>query len=53
MQSVARMQTMPSDEDLYRLMRLGNRDAFAGLYDRHQPALYRYALHASGSQTVA
>ncbi len=53
MQSVARMQTTPSDEELYRLMRAGNRDAFAELYQRHEPALYRYALHASGSPSVA
>src|SRR4051812_30458153 len=44
---------MRSDEELYRLMRLGHRDAFAELYQRHEPALYRYALHASGSPSVA
>lgn len=42
-----------SDEELYRLMREGNREAFAELYTRREPALYRYALHASGSATVA
>ena len=42
-----------SDEELYRLMRKGNQDAFAQLYERREPALYRYALHTSGSPTVA
>lgn len=34
-------------------MRQGDRAAFAELYERREPALYRYALHASGSQAVA
>ena len=42
-----------SDEELYRLMKRGDREAFAELYERRAPALYRYALHASGSPTVA
>jgi RNA polymerase sigma-70 factor (ECF subfamily) len=42
-----------SDEELYRLMRKGDRDAFAELYERRSPALYRYALHMSGSAIVA
>src|ERR1700723_3242220 len=42
-----------SDEELYRLMRKGSQDAFAQLYERREPALYRFALHMSGSQTVA
>ena len=41
-----------SDEQLYRLMRKGDESALAQLYDRHQPAIYRYALHTSGSQAV-
>jgi RNA polymerase sigma-70 factor (ECF subfamily) len=43
----------PSDEELYRLMRKGNQDAFAQLYERREPALYRFALHMSGSVSVA
>jgi RNA polymerase sigma-70 factor (ECF subfamily) len=43
----------PGDEELYRLMRKGNQDAFAQLYERREPALYRFALHMSGSPTVA
>lgn len=42
-----------SDEQLYRRMRAGDRAAFAELYTRREPALYRYALHSSGSATVA
>jgi RNA polymerase sigma-70 factor, ECF subfamily len=42
-----------SDEQLYRLMRKGDREAFAELYERRSPALYRYALHMSGSSIVA
>src|SRR5580700_5995246 len=43
----------PGDEELYRLMRKGNQDAFADLYERREPALYRFALHMSGSPEVA
>ena len=43
----------PSDEELYRLMKKGSQDAFAQLYDRRHPALYRFAPHMSGSPTVA
>lgn len=43
----------PSDEELYRLMKSGNQDAFARLYERREPALYRFALHMSGSPAVA
>ncbi|MGD0001605.1 MAG: RNA polymerase sigma factor [Bryobacteraceae bacterium] len=41
-----------SDEELYRLMRKGNQLAFAQLYERRQPAIYRYALHMSGSRAA-
>jgi RNA polymerase sigma-70 factor (ECF subfamily) len=43
----------PSDEELYRSMRKGNQEAFARLYERREPALYRFALHMSGSSSVA
>src|SRR5580658_3142026 len=42
-----------SDEELYRLMKKGNQDAFAQLYERREPALYRFALHMSGNPAVA
>jgi RNA polymerase sigma-70 factor, ECF subfamily len=51
MQSESPMQ--PSDEELYSLMRKGSQDAFAQLYERREPALYRFALHMSGSPAVA
>jgi RNA polymerase sigma-70 factor, ECF subfamily len=51
MESESLMQA--SDEELYRLMKKGSQDAFAQLYDRRHPALYRFALHMSGSPTVA
>jgi len=42
-----------SDEELYRLMKKGDRDAFGELYERRGPALRRYALHMSGSPAAA
>ncbi len=47
----ARMQQ--TDEELYGLMRKGDKRAFAELYERREPALYRYALHMSGSKAAA
>jgi len=43
----------PSDEELYRQMRKGDQQAFAELYERREPALFRYALYLSGSRAVA
>ena len=42
-----------TDEELYRLVRKGDRGALAELYERREPGLYRYAFYASGSRTVA
>jgi len=42
-----------TDEELYGLMRKGDRRAFAELYERREPGVYRYALHMSGSVTAA
>jgi RNA polymerase sigma-70 factor (ECF subfamily) len=42
-----------SDEELYRLMKGGDREAFGELYERRSPALRRYALHMSGSAAAA
>src|SRR5690349_6829101 len=42
-----------SDEELYRRMRNGDQDALATLYERRQPAIYRYAAHMSGNRAVA
>src|SRR6185295_10962718 len=43
----------PSDQELYERMRKGDQQAFAALYERHEPALFRYALHLSGNHFVA
>ena len=42
-----------SDEELYRFMKAGDREAFADLYERREPALFRYAMHMSGSAAAA
>ncbi len=42
-----------SDDRLLRRMRAGDEDAFAHLYREKHPAIYRFALHMSGSSTVA
>jgi RNA polymerase sigma-70 factor (ECF subfamily) len=43
----------PTDDRLLRRMRAGDEDAFAHLYREKHPAIYRFALHMSGSATVA
>ncbi|MBV8551670.1 MAG: RNA polymerase sigma factor [Acidobacteriaceae bacterium] len=42
-----------SDYDLLRLSRKGNEEAFLLLYRRHQGAVFRFALHMSGSRETA
>jgi RNA polymerase sigma-70 factor (ECF subfamily) len=42
-----------SDEQLYKLMKKGDSKAFAELYERREPALFRYALHMTGSASSA
>jgi RNA polymerase sigma-70 factor (ECF subfamily) len=42
-----------SDEKLYRRIRKGDREAFVVLYERREPALYRYALQISGNRAIA
>jgi RNA polymerase sigma-70 factor (ECF subfamily) len=42
-----------SDEQLYKLMKNGDAKAFAELYERREPALYRYALHMTGRASSA
>jgi RNA polymerase sigma-70 factor (ECF subfamily) len=47
-----------SDEQLFRLMKNGDtshtrQGAFAELYERREPGLYRYAMHMTGSATAA
>jgi RNA polymerase sigma-70 factor (ECF subfamily) len=45
--------TQISDHDLLRRMKDGDEDAFLQLYRRRQGAVYRFALHMSGSPQVA
>jgi len=40
-------------EDLCRQIKKGNRQAFAELYDRYEPALFRYSLHVLGNSQLA
>ena len=42
-----------SDEELLRLIIAGDEDAFTALYRRRQGGVYRFALHMSGSESVA
>lgn len=42
-----------SDEELYRRMKKGDRAAFAELYERREPGIFRYAMHATGSPEAA
>jgi RNA polymerase sigma-70 factor (ECF subfamily) len=48
---IVRMDT--SDEELYRRIRKGDREALAELYERREPALFRYALQLSGNRAIA
>ena len=45
--------TTDSDDQLLRLMKAGNEDAFTTLYRRRQGGLYRFALQMSGSEAIA
>jgi len=47
----ARMEA--TDDQLYARMRSGDRRALGELYERREPALYRYALHMSGNEAMA
>jgi RNA polymerase sigma-70 factor (ECF subfamily) len=43
----------PTDEDLIAAVAAGSREAFAGLYRRRRPDVYRFALHMTGSPAAA
>ncbi len=43
----------PTDDELLARLRRGEEDAFLTLYRRRQASIYRFALHASGSPSVA
>lgn len=42
-----------TDTELVELMVAGDENAFAELYGRKQPAIFRFAIHMSGSKTLA
>ncbi len=42
-----------TDDDLLLRMRSGDEQAFVSLYRRRQGAIYRFALHMSGSAAAA
>jgi RNA polymerase sigma-70 factor (ECF subfamily) len=42
-----------SDDELLRLLRAGDDQAFLTLYRRRQGGIYRFALRMSGSETIA
>ena len=42
-----------SDDDLLRLMKAKNEEAFSLLYQRCQGGIYRFALQMSGSESIA
>lgn len=44
---------MDTDEDLIAACAAGDREAFAELYRRRRPDVYRFALHMTGSRAVA
>src|ERR1700761_990101 len=43
----------PTDDELLHRLRRGDEGAFLDLYRRRQAAIYRFALHVSGSATTA
>jgi RNA polymerase sigma-70 factor (ECF subfamily) len=47
------VHSIPSDDELLRLSTAGDEEAFVALYRRRQAGVYRFALHMSGSQTIA
>jgi len=47
------MKPPESDHQLFERLRAGQQQAFVALYQRRQPALYRFALQMSGSAPVA
>jgi len=47
------VNTIPSDDELLRLLRAGDENAFTTLYRRRHGGLYRFALQMSGSEALA
>jgi RNA polymerase sigma-70 factor (ECF subfamily) len=42
-----------SDDELFRLLRAGDEEAFVALYRRRQDGIYRFALRMCGSESIA
>jgi len=47
------VQAYLDDDALVARARAGDREAFAGLYERHQGAIFRFALHMTGATASA
>jgi hypothetical protein len=47
------VQADTNDDALVARARTGDRDAFADLYERHQGAIFRFALHMTGATASA
>ena len=45
--------SIPTDDALIRRLRSGDEAAFTALYREHQAEIYRFALHMSGSHSIA
>jgi RNA polymerase sigma-70 factor, ECF subfamily len=43
----------PTDEELFSRIKHGDQRAMEQLYERREPALFRYALHMSGNRSIA
>jgi RNA polymerase sigma-70 factor (ECF subfamily) len=46
-------EPLANDQQLLRALRGGDENAFRLLYERHQGALFRFALHMTGSKATA
>lgn len=44
---------IPEEDDLLARMRAGDEEAFVALYRRYQGGIYRFALHMTGSSSMA
>jgi RNA polymerase sigma-70 factor (ECF subfamily) len=49
---MTRLSTL-DDEELLRLVRAGDEDAFTEIYNRRQGGVFRYVLHVGGSRQIA
>src|SRR5215470_12823516 len=52
-EAIMRPTTAETDDEMLLRIQTGDEQAFMALYQRRQAALYRFALHMSGSAAVA